>query len=98
MTQHDFLAVDLEHANGRLDDKSIRYRRLRPVLVMVAGQQVDAFAGNAFAQLVGILDRHLKAKVAQDVELVIRSNFAVNVGDHGVVHLRNSRPRPIAKP
>lgn len=92
------MAVDLERANGRLDDKSIRYRRLRPVFVVVAGQQMDALAGNAFAQLVGVLDRHLKAKVTQDVELVIRSNLAVNVGDHGIVHLRNSRPRPIAKP
>ena len=98
VAQHDFLAVDLEHANGRLDDKSVRHRRLRPVFVVVAGQQMDTLADNAFAQLVGILDCHLKAKVAQDVELIIRSNLAVNVGDHGVVHLHNSRPRPIAKP
>ena len=96
VAQHDFLTVDLEHANGRLDDKSIRHRRLRPVFVMVAGQQMDALTCNAFAQLVGLLDRHLKAKVAQDVELVIRSDLAVNTGDHGIVHLRNSRPRPIA--
>lgn len=92
------MAVDLEHANGRLNDKSIRYRRLRPVFIVIAGQQMNALACNAFAQLIGVLDRHLKAEVAQDVELVIRSNLAVNVGDHGVVHLRNSRPRPIAKP
>ena len=98
MAQYDFLAVDLEHANGRLDDKSIRHRRLRPVFVVVAGQQMDTLADNAFAQLVGILDRHLKAKVAQDVELVIHSDFAINVGDHGLVHLRNGRPRPITKP
>lgn len=38
VAQHDFLPIDLEHANERLDDKSIRYGRLRPVFVVVAGQ------------------------------------------------------------
>lgn len=47
VAQHDFLAVDLEHTNGRLDDKSIRHRRLRPVFVVVARQQMDVLACNA---------------------------------------------------